>query len=70
MARYIVTRERTYWVKETQVVEANSEEEAEERFLDEFDPVLEIRDLHRFGCGEFSTPITVAESASGGVPNA
>lgn len=62
MARYIVTRERTYWVKETQVVEANSEEEAEDRFLDEFDPVLEIQGVHRFGCGgEFSTPITVAD---------
>lgn len=63
MPRYTVTRERTYWVKETQVVEAESPEQAEDRFLDEFDPVLAIQDLHRFGCGEFSTPITVAESA-------
>lgn len=65
MARYIVTRERTYWVKETQIVEAANPEEAEDRFLDEFNPSLEIKDVHRFGCGgEFATPITAAESVS------
>lgn len=61
--KYTVTRERTYWVKETQIVEASSEEEAEEKFIDEWDPVLEIKGVHRYGGGgEFSTYIEVEET--------
>ena len=60
--KYRVTRERAYWVKETQVVEADSEVDAEERFLDWFDPELEVKGVCRFGfSSELETPIEVTE---------
>ena len=66
--KFTVTRQRAYWVKETQVVEADSEEQAEDVFYDEFDPVLEVMDWFQFGSGEFTTPLQVhkAEGRSDG----
>ena len=57
--KYAVTRQRAYWVEETQVVDADTPEEAEDRFLDWFDPTLAIKDVFQFGADQFATPIEV-----------
>ena len=63
--KYLVTRQRAYWVQESQVVEAATEEEAEDRFFDEFDPTLEIQGVLKFGNQQFETPfVTTAVERS------
>jgi len=54
--KYLVTRQRAYWVEESQVVEADTPEEAEDRFLDWFDPTLEIQGVVRLGNQQLELP--------------
>ena len=42
MTLYVVRQYRPYWVCLTQEIEAHSEEEAEDKFYDEFDPEFTI----------------------------
>ena len=62
MKDYIVTRKRAYWVKETMHVEANSVEEAEYTFFNEFHAELEVDDVFEFQGKQFDEGVDVAEA--------
>ena len=57
--KFTVTRQRAYWVQEAQVVEADSEEQAEDAFYDSFDPVIEVMSVFSFGNEKFTTPVQI-----------
>tara|TARA_R100001244_G_C5101134_1_gene118836 strand:- start:138 stop:359 length:222 start_codon:yes stop_codon:yes gene_type:complete len=47
MNSYTVIRKRAYWVREVMHVDANTHQEAEDAFHNEFDPELIIEDVCR-----------------------
>ena len=55
--KFIVTRNRAYWVKEKMVIEADNREDAENEFYDAFDPELEVGDLCKFGGQVMEEPL-------------
>lgn len=42
--KFKVSKLRPYWVRETMIIEADSEEAAEDFYYDNFDPEVEIED--------------------------
>lgn len=44
--RYRVTRQRAYWVEETQIVVADSPDQAEDVFLSEWNPSLRVMEVY------------------------
>ncbi len=57
--KFRVTRDRAYWVRETQDVDTNSSREAENVFYDQFDPTLEIREVLNDHGNQHATPLVV-----------
>lgn len=61
MARFKVVRDRAYLVREVMHIDADSAEEAEDRFFDSFDPEVEIVGPFRFGSATHETPVEVTQ---------
>lgn len=59
MTKYRVMRKRAYWVKEIVEIDADSFEQAEELFFDNFDPELVIEGVFDFHGQRFETPMEV-----------
>jgi hypothetical protein len=62
MPSYMVVRKRAYWVREVMHIDAKSPEEAEDQFLDHFDPERVIEDVFYLGGQQFYEPTEVIES--------
>ena len=65
MSKYILTRNRAYWVKETANIEADSIEEAEDKFFNEFDVDLSVGDVFDFKGNQFEYGFSIEEIENG-----
>jgi hypothetical protein len=62
MNNYIATRKRAYWVEETMYIEAESVEEAEHTFYNDFCVELEVKDVFTLGTKQFGDGVDVVEA--------
>lgn len=60
MPIFKVTRERAYWVRETQIIVARNEERAEDAFFAQFDPTLEVLDVVNLHGDQLDRGVAVA----------
>ena len=61
MNNYIATRKRAYWVEETMYIEAESVEEAQHTFYNDFCVELEVKDVFALGDKQFDEGVDVVE---------
>ena len=59
---YMVIRKRAYWVREVMHVDASTPEEAEDTFLNEFNPELVIEEPYSSGTKQIYEPTEVIEN--------
>ena len=64
MSEYTLTRNRAYWVEETAKIKADSVEEAEDKFFNEFDVELEVGDVFEHMGNQFEYGFSIRESDS------
>ena len=62
MKNYIATRKRAYWVTETMHIEAESAEEAEYTFFNEFCAELEVENVFYLGSEQYAENIEIVEA--------
>ena len=62
MNNYIATRKRAYWVEETMYIEAESVEEAQHTFYNDFCVELEVKDVFALGDKQFDEGVKIVKA--------